>query len=207
MDKLWNKLPGWAQPVVGVSALLIACTAMFFIWKTYVAEDTSPSGDDTSIEETHNNHSPAPKTPQKPELPKLATENTAEGAKAFVKHYIATINYANASGDTAPMRALANKELCKLCIGIADSIDHDVREGLRMEGGKYEVTEIVAGLSDEGYAVPFRLVQESAMYRNKAGKLERPLDGGDGENILVVGRLKWHGNGVWSLESMDVQND
>lgn len=72
----------------------------------------NPSGgaDDTSSES------------EATELPEPATQPTVPGAKAFVEHWVATLNDASNSGDTEAWRALAQSD-CGACVSMADGID------------------------------------------------------------------------------------
>lgn len=65
---------------------------------------------------------PTPTGSAAPTLPPEAKEDTEAGAKAFVEHWIATLNYAAATGETDALRALATPG-CKPCDDIADVID------------------------------------------------------------------------------------
>jgi hypothetical protein len=57
--------------------------------------------------------SPTP-TATAPTMPAQATENTPEGAAAFVKHYIDVFNYASNTGDVEELSRLSSPE-CEGC--------------------------------------------------------------------------------------------
>lgn len=57
---------------------------------------------------------PIPPKPVKPVMPKIARTNTTQGAEAFVKHYFATLDYANRTGNWRLMDPL-NNEMCEWC--------------------------------------------------------------------------------------------
>ena len=56
-----------------------------------------------------------------PDLPAEAREQTAAGAIAFVRHYFAVVDYAYATGDTAPLANISDPD-CRPCAGIQEMI-------------------------------------------------------------------------------------
>lgn len=73
-----------------------------------------------------------------PVMPDLARENSDAGAKAFVKHFIETYNYAGASGDTAPFEALSGPD-CEPCFDISSTIEAVLDAGGHYKGGQWRV--------------------------------------------------------------------
>ena len=67
-----------------------------------------------------------------PVMPAEAASQTAAGAMAFVRHYFAVVDYAYATGDTAPLAAVSDPK-CSPCSGVKDMIDTAV-----MAGGSWE---------------------------------------------------------------------
>ena len=65
---------------------------------------------------------PAPDPPAAPVLPAEGREQTAAGAIAFVRHYFAVVDYAYATGDTAPLAAASDPK-CAACAGVKDMVD------------------------------------------------------------------------------------
>lgn len=76
-----------------------------------------------------------------PELPIEAKGTTAASAKAFVRHYIDLINYATASGDTAPL-ATAGASMCVSCNNVIDKIDRVYRAGGSIESDGWAIRSI-----------------------------------------------------------------
>ncbi|MBD8606106.1 hypothetical protein IFT73_04500 [Aeromicrobium sp. CFBP 8757] len=56
-----------------------------------------------------------------PTMPPQASEDSPEGAAAFVKHYVDVFNYAAATGDVDELRSLAPK--CASCMQYADDFE------------------------------------------------------------------------------------
>jgi len=64
---------------------------------------------------------PAPIAHAAPVLSTEAKEQTAAGAKAFVRHYFAVVDYAYATGDTDPLMVVSDPE-CLPCRKIAEQV-------------------------------------------------------------------------------------
>ena len=69
-----------------------------------------------------------------PVLPAEAREQTAAGAIAFVRHYFAVLDYAYATGDTAPLANISDPE-CQACTGVSKMINQTMAND-----ESYEVT-------------------------------------------------------------------
>ena len=76
-----------------------------------------------------------------PVLPAEAREQTAAGAIAFARHYFAVVDYAYATGDTAPLAAVSDPA-CRPCAGVKDMIDTTVLAGGSWETEPTMVTEV-----------------------------------------------------------------
>jgi hypothetical protein len=63
-----------------------------------------------------------------PVLPAEAREQTAAGAIAFVRHYFAVVDYAYATGDTAPLAAISDPG-CMACAKVKDTINTRITDG------------------------------------------------------------------------------
>jgi hypothetical protein len=61
-----------------------------------------------------------------PTLPAAAEGTSPRAAKAFVRHWVATMNYATATGDTAPLLELSS-ESCASCESAARRISVSMR--------------------------------------------------------------------------------
>ena len=106
---------------------------------------------------------PAPSpTPTPPPLPAAARADTPTGAESFARHWLATLDYATASGDTAPLRSLGR---CASCVALADAIDALYSSGGRAEGGKVTVTDSSVVQFAPGKAALVRLEYDQAAGR------------------------------------------
>jgi hypothetical protein len=81
--------------------------------------------------------SPSP-TAAAPTLPAEARGTSQAAAKAFVRHYIASVNYAMVSGDIGELVALADPS-CSTCGAIAGRIEEAYADGGRLEGGGWRI--------------------------------------------------------------------
>lgn len=61
-------------------------------------------------------------TPAAPTLPAEAKGTSEAAAKAFVRHWIEVLNYAMATGDTAPLSALSDPD-CSSCAAVVERIE------------------------------------------------------------------------------------
>lgn len=69
-----------------------------------------------------------------PEKPALADENSVEGLEAFTEWWFELLNYAYATNDLEPLKAVTD-EGCKTCQNIEDSIVQVYADGGWMSGG------------------------------------------------------------------------
>lgn len=75
-----------------------------------------------------------------PVLPDAAKAKTTAGAKAFVKYYVATINFAYLEMDARPLRAVAAKA-CTVCRLLSTQVASMSRSGGAQRGGLWHVIE------------------------------------------------------------------
>lgn len=77
-----------------------------------------------------------------PPLPQAATAHTKAGAIAFVRHYIDLINYAQATGDTKPIRAVEGPH-CSSCTSANGYVERLYARGGRLVGGVASITKVL----------------------------------------------------------------
>lgn len=105
---------------------------------------TAPTATDpstTTTSGTPTTSGPATTTPgevKAPVMPALARENTRAGAKAFVRYYIALLNFGYAERTSDALRALSFTR-CVVCSYIAEDIDRLRRRGGHQEGGDWAI--------------------------------------------------------------------
>ena len=78
-----------------------------------------------------------------PEMPEAAKRHTVAGAKAFVRHLVATVNYANSALDSTSLRALMNPG-CDGCRGGVDGIDQIAKRKGTIRGGTWRIKQLTA---------------------------------------------------------------
>jgi hypothetical protein len=74
-------------------------------------------------------------------MPAEAEGTSRASAKAFVRHWIDTLNYAGPAGETEELRALSAPE-CSACTGIADFVDQVAAAGGDIKGLGWEVEKV-----------------------------------------------------------------
>lgn len=104
---------------------------------TPTPETTSMSSSSTSPPTSAPTSSATQEPPaQPPEMPALAEEKSPAGAKAFVKYYMAVLNYSWHAGSATLARRFSTPD-CIACRGIARSIDQMARSGGYYRGGEW----------------------------------------------------------------------
>jgi hypothetical protein len=76
-----------------------------------------------------------------PVMPAAAMGGDALSAKAFVRYWVATFNYATATGDTASLRRLGSRH-CQSCRSITDRIDKVYRSGGRIKSAGWRASKL-----------------------------------------------------------------
>jgi hypothetical protein len=109
-----------------------------------------------------------------PTMPAAAKGADAAAAEAFVKFYWDTVNYAQASGDVAPLKALAHG--CKGCDNGVEFIEAAYADGGEIRGGGGKVSglkTVFINRAGENWAVVECLVRSTEQV------VDRPGDGTD----------------------------
>lgn len=99
--------------------------------------------------------------PAPPEMPAEAKEMTAEGAAAFAKHYFEVADYAYATGDVAPLKALVVEE-CSACLAAITDIEDVYSKGGRFQGVDATITSAAAPPPDDQGTIVSVVMSESA---------------------------------------------
>lgn len=142
---------------------------------------------------------PGPDELQPPPLPPLAQEKSTAGAKAFVRYFVDTLNYAWESGSGSALSNLAASS-CVVCKNVADGIDEVIRRGGDKEGGRWHTMALIP--------VPGQRVADAII--NASIKID-PSRFTRSSNARVVQtprrstrfdfRLRWDG-GVWRVADL-----
>lgn len=73
-----------------------------------------------------------------PEFPAAAKPEDKAGANAFVRHWVAVLNYAGRTGKAELLRELSTPD-CVRCAALSDGIDRIYKAGGRISGGGWRV--------------------------------------------------------------------
>ena len=76
-----------------------------------------------------------------PTMPPQASEDSPEGAAAFVKHYVDVFNYAAATGDVKELSRLSAPD-CKGCQSYIDLYRDTYKAGGYFKGGSWAIGEL-----------------------------------------------------------------
>ncbi len=136
-----------------------------------------------------------------PTLPAAATKPTAIGASAFFEYFWATYNYAFATLDSEPLRAVS-APTCKTCAGYADGVDEIRSRGGRLEGGDVVVLEAVTapGEASDGLVVNALVNQAAATTVASDGSRSEPAPAK--ASVRVDAAVRWQ-SGRWVMVGMD----
>lgn len=80
-------------------------------------------------------------SPTPPALPAAAKENTRAGAKAFVRHYVDLINYAQATGSLSRLRAIEARS-CESCKNGRRYLAGVYESGGKIRGGAWRIRRL-----------------------------------------------------------------
>lgn len=144
--------------------------------------------------------SSASPTPSPPAMPAEAKAEGAAGAKAFVRHYFATLNFAMNSGRTGQLRKLSAEE-CESCQAIAGNIERTYRAGGNINSKGWRLTAInVAPVNSPRQPIldlGVRMTSERVV--KSAGAQPEWFDGGRQAMTIF---LKRH-DGSWHVTRLD----
>lgn len=135
-----------------------------------------------------------------PTMPAEAKGTGPEAAKAFVKHYIATLNYAAVSGDTTGLRRLYSRS-CTFCEGISDGFDRVHVNGGSIKTNGWRVRHLDAGAGSSAIKVLASVNVTPQVVLLKAGTKPKKFDGIP--NAKRRFSLSASG-GSWSLTNLEV---
>jgi hypothetical protein len=151
-------------------------------------DDSPPKAEPTRTASTPTTPSPTP-----PTLPAAAKANTKAGAKAFVRHYIETFNYAERTGDTAALRKLEAKG-CESCKKVRKSIDQIYSSGGHVAGGRWIIQSLhPLRRPDQGWVVDaLGRFAPSTVYPGTSAKPRHASGGKAPSSFFVSFDGGWH---------------
>lgn len=134
-----------------------------------------------------------------PEMPAEAAEPTAEGAEAWVAHWIDLLNYAYATGDTEPLIGISGST-CDVCSETAEEIDAVFDGGGYIEGGLVSTTSVRSPAPDIDAVVNVSVTYSQSDGVNISGDgVEERFDGIDSTNVAFVMVFD---QGSWNLQGI-----
>ncbi|WP_425475650.1 DUF6318 family protein [Nocardioides tweenelious] len=74
-------------------------------------------------------------------MPAAAKARSDGGAEAFVRYWVAMVNFAQSTGETTSLKSL-NEPACSGCRGLVKAIDSAYAEGGRIEGGAWSISNL-----------------------------------------------------------------
>jgi hypothetical protein len=115
--------------------------------------------------------SPTP-TATAPTMPAQATENTPEGAAAFVKHYIDVFNYASNTGDVEELRDLSDD--CEACEKYAAKFHSIYARGDKISAHLWTLTSADLEQDDHGTHVTAAVDVDEGQIKKYKFRFELP---------------------------------
>jgi Family of unknown function (DUF6318) len=124
-----------------------------------------------------------------PVMPALARQHSTAGAKAFIRHYIAVINYAFARTDPSPLQKISasNCVSCKQLISISARL---ARRGGKQVGGEWTSTSIRSSVRDGNRR--FFIVDAQVGHGYSVGNATGPKHVIRAHRIQAQLQLVWH---------------
>ena len=133
------------RPIRAGVVVTLACVAALLGACSEDSPEPPPSPSTSSTSSTTETTEPVPEPPA---LPPEATTPDAAGAAAFVRHWFDLANYAYATGNTEPLKAVSEGD-CDTCNNIMETIDEQYADGGRFRGGTISVEGAEAPAPDE----------------------------------------------------------
>lgn len=140
-----------------------------------------------------------PTTEPAPTMPAEAQGTSRAAAKAFVRHWIAVLNYAGPNGDAEAIRSISSQD-CAACTGIADFIEDVHQAGGTIEGDGWRPRRmtVVSETQQEMVLDVLTVVTEQRVRTEPAAKV-KTFPGGDRVKTFWVSRV----NGAWTVTRLD----
>ena len=153
---------------------------------------SSPSGSTAS---------PSPTGPSAPVMPGAVKQKTKKGAEALVLHFLDALNYAGASGDTAPLRE-TYVAFCTRCEGLADGIDKVYEADGYIRGGDWIRPKLRFYAIHDGVAYVDAVVAYSAQDWNQSHDAQ-PAHIPASAGHLHAFQLRWLKAQGWRVGALD----
>jgi hypothetical protein len=153
------------------------------------AGTATPARDSTSSPRTASVSPDTSRRPTEPVMPALAKQHSTAGAKAFIRHYIAVINYAFARTDPSPLLRISASDCasCKQLIAISARLE---RNGGEQVGGEWSATTIRSSARDGDNR--YFIVDAQVAHGFSRGKASGPKHVIKSHRIEAQLQLVWH---------------
>jgi serine/threonine protein kinase len=139
--------PGSRRPyrsrwrVASAGALVAAAAAGAIVGISRLAGSGHTDGSDTTAGVVHTDVLSRTSAPAAPVAATEAAAHSASGAQAFVQFWFDALNYAVATGNTAPMQEASSPD-CEACTAAIRSFTTGHEDGLSMLGGEYTLRSV-----------------------------------------------------------------
>lgn len=143
---------------------------------------------------------PAPSPDGPPTLPAAARGNGPRSAKAFVRYYIATLNFAAQTGETRALRR-SSSDSCAACGAIARFIDRTYEESgyIKGHGWKPVSFQVVDAGTSRSLVVDVVVTVSPQVVVAKSGAAPKRYDGGRRLKTFWLSRIRH----AWSVDRLD----
>jgi hypothetical protein len=132
-----------------------------------------------------------------PTPPAQASEDSPEGAAAFVKHYVDVFNYAAATGDVKELSRLSAPD-CEGCQSYIDLYRDTYEAGGYFKGGDWKIGELDLRIDESTTYVTTVAETEPGPDRESAEDEEALSTGADNKVSFAVSR----GGGTWTVTQL-----
>ena len=186
------------HPAAIASSLLSALSLLTTAGCTGAADPAEPTPPPTppATASTPSPTPTGPATPTPPVMPDAANAHTKAGAKAFVRYFWQVVNYAQATGDTAPINSL-NSSNCSACEAGVAAIDKTYEAGGHIVGGQASLSDLHAELLVAGdlrlarVSYTIRIADQRNDYPGRANDTAEPAYRGRDRLELVESPSSW----------------
>jgi hypothetical protein len=153
--------------------------ATLVVWLTLAGCQANPEPAPLPSPEPAPSASPSPTAAGAPTLPPEARGTSMASAKAFVRHYIALVNYAMASGSLDELKN-AGSPGCTSCAAVIDRVERVYSAGgsIRSHGWRVQSISVVPGRSHNAPALDVGLRLSPQVVVEKRGAAKQSFDGG-----------------------------
>jgi hypothetical protein len=159
----------------------------------------SKSDDPTPKEPTSASPTTPTPTATLPTMPAQASEDSSEGAAAFVKHYVDVFNYAAATGDVDELSRLSSPD-CDGCQRYIKLYRDTYAAGGYFRGGDWKIGDLKVIADNSSMYLTTSVLVERGSYQDDSKSPER-RDPGEQTTVSFATKSI---NGSWTLSQLGV---